>query len=83
VSNAAFNNLGRPQYSTIVNWLRDGVILYPTILICAASFGAAGVIYGQAIAAMIAGVTAVIWGWRYVISLERAERPLDEAEALT
>ena len=29
VSNAAFNNLGRPGRSTLVNWLKDGVLSWP------------------------------------------------------
>lgn len=66
VSNAAFNNLGRPLYSTACNWFRDGVLIYPIATAMGIAMGAPGVVYGQAIAAMIAGLAAVLWGWRFV-----------------
>ena len=69
VSNAAFNNLGKPGRSTLVNWLKDGVISWPAAAFLSASFGAAGVIYGQAVAGVIMGTLAALWGWRYVASL--------------
>ena len=82
VSNAAFNNLGRPGWSTLVNWVKDGVLSWPAAALAAGSFGAAGVIYGQAAAGVIAGSVAVLWGWRYVVRLgpqteidPRAPRP--------
>ncbi|MEM6891574.1 MAG: MATE family efflux transporter [Pseudomonadota bacterium] len=70
VSNAAFNNLGKPTRSTLVNWTKEGIISWPAALLLAGFFGAPGVIYGQALAGAIVGLAAVIWGWRYVQSLE-------------
>jgi putative MATE family efflux protein len=69
VSNAAFNSLGKPGRSTLVNWVKDGVISLPLALWLAGVFGAAGVIYGQAAAGVVVGATAAIWGWYYVRSL--------------
>jgi Na+-driven multidrug efflux pump len=69
VSNAAFNNLGKPGRSTLVNWMKDGVISFPAATLLSASFGAAGVIYGQAVAGVIMGTLAALWGWRYVAGL--------------
>ncbi|WP_415921251.1 MATE family efflux transporter [Tateyamaria sp. SN6-1] len=69
VSNAAFNNLGQPLRSTLVGWLKDGVLSWPAATWLAASFGAAGVIYGQALAGIIVGGLAALWGWRYVARL--------------
>jgi len=66
VSNAAFNALGRPGRSTLVNWLRDGVLTLPLALWGAAAFGAPGVIYAQAVAAVVVGLGSAIWGWVYV-----------------
>lgn len=66
VSNAAFNNLGKPQRSTLVNWTKDGLLTWPAAAGMAALFGAPGVIYGQAIAGLIAGSIAVVWGWSYI-----------------
>ncbi len=71
VSNAAFNNLGRPLYSTACNWFRDGLLIYPCALVLGTAWGASGVIYGQAIAAMISGTFAVAWGWSFVNKLAR------------
>lgn len=66
VSNAAFNNLGKPGRSTLVNWTKDGVLSWPAAVGMAAIYGAPGVIYGQAIAGLIAGTGAVLWGWSYI-----------------
>jgi putative MATE family efflux protein len=71
VSNAAFNNLGRPLYSTACNWFRDGLLIYPCAATLGAIWGASGVIYGQAVAAAISGTFAVIWGWSFVNKLAR------------
>ena len=69
VSNAAFNNLGKPVRSTLFNWLNHGVLGWPSAAGLAAVFGAPGVIYGQAIAGAVAGTLAALWGWAYVRSL--------------
>ncbi len=69
VSNAAFNNLGKPGRSTLVNWLKDGVLSWPAAMLLAGSFGAAGVIYGQALGGAVMGVLAASWGWYYVARL--------------
>lgn len=76
VSNAAFNNLGRPMRSTLVNWIKDGVLSMPLALWLAGMFGAAGVIYGQAAAGIVLGAASATWGWFYVKGL-RADAPLD------
>lgn len=73
VSNAAFNNLGRPGWSTLVNWLKDGALSFPAATGLAAVFGATGVIYGQALAGGIMGVIAATWGWFYVKGLRGPE----------
>ena len=76
VSNAAFNNLGRPGRATLLNWFKDAVLSYPAAVWLAGSFGAVGVIYGQALAGAIMGGLAGLWGWLYVRGLTR-EAPLD------
>lgn len=78
VSNAAFNNLGKPARSTLVNWIKDGVLAMPLALWFAGMFGAAGVIYGQAAAGSVVGALSATWGWYYVKGL-RADVPLDVA----
>ena len=69
VSNAAFNNLGRPIYSTACNWLRDGVLIFPCCVLMGKWLAAPGVVYGQALAAVLAGTAAMIWAARFVRNL--------------
>ena len=79
VSNAAFNNLGTPARSTILNWVKEGLLSWPCAVLLAASFGAPGVIYGQAVASALIGAVACIWGWRFVNGLDQtATRGLDQ-----
>ncbi|KHA51560.1 Multi antimicrobial extrusion (MATE) family-like protein [Sulfitobacter geojensis] len=75
VSNAAFNNLGRPSRSTLVNWTKDGVLSYPAAAALTGMFGATGVIYGQALAGGVMGVIAATWGWFYVKGLHNPDSP--------
>ncbi|MEM6577218.1 MAG: MATE family efflux transporter [Pseudomonadota bacterium] len=59
VSNAAFNNLGHPGYSTWVNWGRQTLGTFPLILLGGALFGAPGVLIGQALGGVVfAGLAA-------------------------
>lgn len=74
VSNAAFNNLGRPGRSTLVNWIKDGVLSMPAAFWFAGIFGASGVIYGQAAAGIVVGALSALWGWFYVKGL-RVDAP--------
>ena len=74
VANAAFNNLGRPVYSTLSNWLRDGVLMYPACLMFGTWYAAQGVLYGQMAASIVSGLFAMVWGWRYVSRLEYSAR---------
>ncbi len=80
VSNAAFNNLGRPLNSTACNWFRDGLLIYPCAAALGAAWGAPGVIYGQALAAAISGTLAVLWSWSFVNRLARSI-PVSPAKA--
>ncbi len=60
VSNAAFNNLGHPFYSTIVNWGRNTLGTVPFVLVGAAWFGAPGVLVGQFLGGAVFAVLALI-----------------------
>ena len=72
VSNASFNNLGRPLYSTAFNWIKDGALIWPVCLFFGGFYGAKGVVYGQAVAWAIAGTIAIIVGWRFIQRVEQA-----------
>jgi putative MATE family efflux protein len=71
VANSAFNSLGRAVWSTLFNWMRDGVLVWPLATGLSATFAAAGAIYGQALAGVIAGIAALIGGWVFVNRLEQ------------
>ena len=47
VSNAAFNNLGHPYYSTWINWGRNTLGTIPFVTLGASLYGAPGVLIGQ------------------------------------
>ncbi|MGJ8616872.1 MAG: MATE family efflux transporter [Sulfitobacter sp.] len=70
VSNAAFNALGKPGWSTLVNWLKDGVLSWPLATWLTLYFGSIGVIFGQALAGVVMGIIAAAWGWAFVARLQ-------------
>ncbi|MGD8310946.1 MAG: MATE family efflux transporter [Chromatiales bacterium] len=72
VSNAAFNNLGRPALSTLFNWSRDGAAIPLLAFLIGDSAGAGGVILVQAVAALAVGSAAALTAWAYVRHLSRA-----------
>jgi putative MATE family efflux protein len=61
VGNAAFNNLGRPIFSTLVNWGRNTLGTIPFVLLGSAWLGAPGVLIGQAAGGVIFALIAT-WG---------------------
>lgn len=71
VSNASFNNLGRPLYSTLFNWIKDGALMLPLCILGASYWGAKGVVYGQAGAWVIAGTISTIYGWHFIKQVEK------------
>jgi len=73
VSNAAFNALGKPLWSTFTNWLRDGVLTLPAGIWLTGMFGATGVIYAQTLVGAAVGLIAALWGWIYVSKLGSAQ----------
>ncbi len=73
VSNASFNNLGRPVYSSCINWFKDGVLMWPLCLIMGAYYAAPGVIYGQALAWCIAGTVSMMLGWYFIGNVEERD----------
>jgi len=71
ISNAAFNNLGRPALSTLFNWSRDGVAIPVLALLIGGTAGTGGVVLMQAGAALVVGSLAALTAWRYVDHLSR------------
>lgn len=58
VSNASFNNLGHPGYSTWVNWGRHTLGTWPLAVAGGAAWGAEGVLIGQAAGGVIFAAAA-------------------------
>jgi len=73
VSNAAFNNLGRPAWSALFNWARDGAAIPALALLIGGAAGAGGAVLMQAGAAVLVGTAAALTAWRFVASLPAAE----------
>jgi putative MATE family efflux protein len=59
VANAVCNNLGRPFWSTVVNWGRHTVGTIPLALWLGGYLGAEGVLVGQALGGVVFGLAAV------------------------
>lgn len=70
VSNAAFNNLGHPFYSTAINWGRHTIGTIPFVMVCGAFWGAEGVLIGQYAGGVFFGLGA--W-WLALRVIETAD----------
>lgn len=66
ISNAAFNNLGHPFYSTGMNWGRNTVAMVPMVWLGSVLFGAPGVLIGQALAGVLFGGVAWVLARRVI-----------------
>lgn len=66
VSNASFNNLGHPVYSTWINWGRHTLGTWPFVILFAAWFGAPGVLIGQAVGGVLFAAIAVYLSFRII-----------------
>jgi len=64
VANAAFNNLGHPFYSTLVNWGRHTLGTIPFVIVFAAWFGAPGVLIGQYVGGALFALVAYLLAMR-------------------
>lgn len=73
VSNAAFNNLGRPIWSTGFNWTRDALAIPGLALLLGPVLGLAGAVWIQALAAILVGSLAAIAGWTTITRLDAAD----------
>jgi putative MATE family efflux protein len=80
VATAAFNNLGRPIWATILNWSRAGLAVPAMVLLLVGtlggqalvfSLGSPGVVYAYALGSSLAGVIGGFLGWRFVKGLAR------------
>ena len=66
VANAAFNNLGHPFYSTVVNWGRHTLGTIPFVILGGMWWGAPGVLIGQALGGIVFAAVALFLAWRVI-----------------
>jgi putative MATE family efflux protein len=76
VSNAVCNNLGRPFWSTVVNWGRHTVGTVPFALWLGGMWGASGVLIGQGVGGVIFGLLA---GWLALRAIANPAGPVRRA----
>lgn len=74
VANAAFNNLGYPLYSTMLNWGRSTLGVIPFVWLGGQWFGARGVIAGYGLGVIFFGVAGVWLCFRVLAKLEHTHR---------
>ena len=85
VANAAFNNLGRPLWSTAFNWMRATLGTIPFAW-WGSRYGPIGVIAGQALGTAVFGTLALVFAFRLTARLaprEDGEAASPEASALS
>ncbi|MEM8958849.1 MAG: MATE family efflux transporter [Pseudomonadota bacterium] len=75
VCNAAFNNLGLPFYSTLINWGRHTLGTVPLVMLGAWGFGAPGVLIGQAVGGVIFATLAYVLALRVIDRVRAAPAP--------
>lgn len=71
VANAAFNNLGYPLYSTMLNWGRSTLGVIPFVWLGGQWFGARGVIAGYGLGVIFFGIAGVWLCFRVLEKLEQ------------
>lgn len=70
ISNAAFNNLKRPLWSSMLNWGKNTIGVWPFVILGAVWGGAPGVIIGQALGGVLFGVLGLWLAYRLVHGYE-------------
>lgn len=66
VASASFNTLGRPSYSTWLNWGQNTLGTWPFVIVGGLLLGAQGVLIGQAIGSVVFASIAIWLGWRLI-----------------
>jgi putative MATE family efflux protein len=84
VSNAAFNNLGKPLYATMFNWARQTLGVVPFVYFGAQWAGLPGIYWGIAAGAVVFGVLPVISAFALIkkLTIEK-EQTLDATPIAT
>lgn len=75
IGNAACNNLGRPSWSMLMNWLRNTLGLVPFLWLGGQFFGLDGIIVGPAIGGIIFGIIGYMVA-QYLVNLRERQAGL-------
>ncbi|WP_043879440.1 MATE family efflux transporter [Azorhizobium caulinodans] len=75
VSNAAFNNLGAPLFSTLFNWGRATLGTVPFAWAGGQLMGPNGVILGQSLGAVAFGLAGMVFAFRLIEKIGRSGAP--------
>ncbi len=70
---ATFNNLGKPYVGTLLNFGRATLGTWPLIALFSWFFGAEGILFGQALGAVIFGCFGFYMARKYISQLEKTE----------
>jgi putative MATE family efflux protein len=70
VAHAAFNNLGRPNLSTLFNWGKATLGTIPFALYGAMIGGPEGVLAGTAMGSVLFGIASTVWAYRIANGLK-------------
>ena len=81
VAQAAFNNLGKPHWSTVTNWGRATIGTVPFLHAGAMIAGAAGMLVGSALGSVIFGTVAVAAAYWLTSQIERTMHREGESRA--
>jgi putative MATE family efflux protein len=83
IANAAFNNLGYPTTSTIMNIGKATIGTIPLVYFGGQWFGVIGVVAGQAVGSIIFGLLAWVWAQRILKHLgQDNQQPIEEEQSL-
>lgn len=73
VANATFNNLGYPLYSTMLNWGRSTIGVFPFVWLGGKWYGVLGVVAGFGLGVVFFGLASICLCFRVLRKLERDE----------
>ena len=71
VAQAAFNNLGKPLWSTMFNWGRATFGTIPFVYLGARQWGPEGIMAGYAAGAVASGLIAAVFVYRLIDNIEK------------
>lgn len=75
IGNAACNNLGRPTWSTAMNWLRNTLGIIPFLWLGRDFYGLDGIVVGPAIGGIIFGIAGYMVA-QYLVNQRERRAPL-------